>query len=322
MIPKGEYVSLEGAIAALRRESPEVLKGIAKTINAVDPHAEFNRETITSSKQGNSIPGFAITYGQLGAYLNLAVSKYASVLIETEIGVVESAYVAVNREWLARQREHAARQPEVAREIAIRSRVSRGATVSPIQPRLEDQDPEAARAELRKLNVRIERHLVLRHDDRRDAEIERLLGLLEASNAEKAAEAAEKTALAKMVKVLTMENDQLRKERARATQPIELPKPDTLKAKRRTITNVEIFNEDARATRNAVAERARQLWNHGDFANHRTMDMVHTIRRLAETEPMGRLPKDDKVLARWLSEDAAPAFAKRPGRPRKENTKK
>lgn len=322
MIPKGEYVSLEGAIAALRRESPEVLKGIAKTINSADPHAEFNRETIHSSKYGSSIPGFAITYGQLGAYLNLAVSKYASVLIETEIGVVESAYVAVNRGWLARQREHAARQPEVAREIAIRSRVSKGATVSPIQPRLEDQNPEAARAELHKLNIRIERHLVIRQDDERDVEIERLLGLLEISNAEKAAGAAEKASLARMVKVLTIENDQLRKARAEATQLIEALKPDTLKAKKRKITNVEIFNESARATRKAVSERARQLWLHEDFANHRTTDMVQTIRLLAETEPMGALPQNDETLARWISKDAAPPFAKRPGRPSKEKTKK
>lgn len=322
MIPNGEYVSLEGAIASLRRESPEVLKSIAKTINSADPHAEFNRETITSSKYGNSIPGFAITYRQLGAYLNLAVSKYASVLIETEIGVVESAYVAVNREWLARQREYAARQPEVAQEIAIRSRASKGATVSQIQPRLEDQDPEAARAELRKLNIRIERHLVIRQDDERDAEIERLLGLLEVSNAEKAAEATEKASLAKMVKVLTIENDQLRKARAEAIQLIESPKPDTPKAKRRTITNVEIFNEAKRATRKVVADRAQQLWLHEDFANHRTTDMVHTIRRLAETEPMGKLPQDDKTLARWISKDAAPPFAKRPGRPSKRKTKK
>lgn len=322
MIPKGEYVSLEGAIASLRRESPEVLKGIAKTINSADPHAEFNRETITSSKYGNSIPGFAITYGQLGAYLNLAVSKYASVLIETEIGVVESAYVVVNRDWLARQREHAARQPEVAQEIAIRYRVSKGATVSPIQRQLEDQDPKAARAELRKLNIRIERHLVMRPDDERDAEIERLLGLLETSNTEKAVEAAEKTALANMVKVLTIENDQLRKERARHVPAPANSQPQKPEKKPKKPTNVEIFNEESRASREAVADLARTLWDHEDYSNHRTTHMVQVIRRMAESEPTWKLPETDEVLARWLSEDAAPAFAKRPGRPRKEKPKK
>lgn len=322
MIPKGEYVSLEGAIASLRRESPEVLKGIAKNINSADPHAEFNRETITSSKYGSSIPGFAITYGQLGAYLNLAVSKYASVLIETEIGAVESAYVAVNLEWLARQHESAARQPEVAREIAMRSCVSKGTTVSPIQPWLEDQDPEAALAELRKLNIRIERHLVMRHDDGRDAEIERLLGLLEASNAERVAEAVEKNALAKMVKVLTIENDQLRKERAHPTPPPASSQPQKPERKPKKPTNVEIFNEESRASRAAIADLARTLWEHEDYSNHRTMDMVHVIRRMAESEPAWKIPETDEVLARWLSEDAAPAFAKRPGRPRKEKPKK
>lgn len=321
MLPPGEYIPLESAIASLRREFPEALKAIAKAINSFDPRTEFDRSTISGSKYGNSIPGFALTYGQLGAYLDIAVSKYASVIIETEVGVIESSYVAVNREWLLSQREHAARQPEVIREIALRSYASKGATVTPILPQLEDQTPEAARAELRKLNIRLERNLTIGPDDQRDREIERLQELLDASNAEKTAVTDEKTALARMVKTLTIENDQLRKARAQ-TQPVQSVQPTAPKAKKHTPTNVEILNEEVRATRKAVAERARPLWLHEDFANHRTMDMVRTIRCLAETEPMGRLPETDEVLARWLSEDAAPPFAKRPGRPRKEKSKK
>ncbi|MCX4218740.1 hypothetical protein MKZ87_13935 [Pseudomonas sp. MCal1] len=322
MLPRGEYIPLESAIASLRREFPEALKAIAKAINSFDPRTEFDRETITGSKYGNSIPGFALTYGQLGAYLDIAVSKYASVLIETEVGVIESSHVAVNREWLLNQREYAAHQPEVIREVALRSYASKGATVTPILPQLEDQTPEVARTELRKLKIRIERNLTIGSDDQRDREIERLQGLLDISNADKVAATDEKTALARMVKTLTIENDQLRKARAQTAQPFVSVQPTASKAKKHTPTNVEIFNEEVRATRKAVAERARPLWLHEDFADHRTMDMVRTIRCLAETEPMGRLPETDEVLARWLSEDAAPPFAKRPGRPRKEKSKK
>lgn len=185
MLQPGEYISLERAIVSLKRDHPEVLKAIAKAINSVDPHAEFNRETITGSKYGDSIPGFAITYGQLGAYLNTAVTRLVSVLIETEVGVIESSHVAVNREWLLKQREHAARQPEVVREIELKSYASHGAAVTPIIQPLADQDPKAARAELRKLNIRIERSLVIRPDDERDAEIERLRIQLEASTSRK-----------------------------------------------------------------------------------------------------------------------------------------
>ncbi|RJX58653.1 hypothetical protein C6379_08930, partial [Pseudomonas syringae pv. actinidiae] len=73
MLPPGKYIPLESAIASLKRDHPEVLKAIAKAISSVDPRAEFNREIITGSKYGDSIPGFAITYGQLGAYLNTGV---------------------------------------------------------------------------------------------------------------------------------------------------------------------------------------------------------------------------------------------------------
>lgn len=322
MLSPEEYIPLEHAIASLRRESAVALKAIAKAVNSVDPRTEFERSTITGSKYGESIPGFSITYGQLGAYLDIAVNKYASVIIETEIGVIESAHVAINREWLLSQREQVACQPEVIREIALRSYASKGATVTPILRQLEDQNPEAARAELHKLNIRLERSLTIGPDDKRDEEIERLRELLEVSNAEKMSATDENAALARMVKTLTIENDQLRKARAEKMPSIVASQTEAPKPIKRPITNVEILNEEARATRKAVAEHARSLWGHEDFAKHRTMDMVQTIRRLAETEPMGKLPKSDVVLARWLSEDAAPPFAKRPGRPSKEKSKK
>lgn len=314
MLSPEEYVPLESAIASLRRESPEALKAIAKAVNSFDPRTGFNRSTITGSKYGESIPGFAITYGQLGAYLDIAVSKYASVIIETEVGVVESAYVAINREWLLSQREQAARQPEVIREIALRAYASKGATVTPILPQLEDQTPEAARAELRKLNIRLERSLTIGPDDQRDKEIERLQGLLEASNSEKMAEADEKTALARMVKTLALENDQLRKARTDKVSPAAQPQPAIHQTASRRPTNVEIRNDASRATREVVADLARSMWAHEDFTEYRTMEMALMIRRLTEAEHGDKLPKTDVVLARWLSADAAPPSAKRRGR--------
>lgn len=313
MLTPEESVSLEGAIASLRRESPEVLRALARAVNAADPSAEFSNDTVIGSEYGKSpIPGFALTYGQMGAYLNLAVDKYASVLIETEIGVLESQHVRVSKDWLRRQRQHAARLPEVIRERAVRAQGSNGATVTPILPELENQTPEKAYEDLRRFKVRIERNQFIKADDPQVDEIERLRALLATSDAEKAA-------LVRMVKTLTIENDQLRKVRA---QTVVTAPPTPPKQKKRKLTNVEVLNEETRATRLAVAERARQLWLHEDFANHRTMDMVQVIRRIAESEPEWKLPDTPEVLARWLSHDAAPAFAKRPGRPQKNNSKK
>lgn len=316
MLAPGEYIPLESAIASLKRDHPEVLKAIAKAINSVDPHVEFNRETITGLKYGDSIPGFTLTYGQLGAYLNTAVTRLVSVLIETEVGVVESSHVLVNREWLLNQRERAARLPEVVREIMLRSYGSNGATVTPITQPLEDQDPKAARAELRKLNIRIERSLVIRPDDARDAEIERLRILLEESATRVKALSGRNESAEKAIKILTRENDQLRRERSRAELPAVSTQIEKPNAKAKRLSNVEIRNEKARTCQAQVKARAVSLWQHDDYAKHRTMDMVNVIRRLAESEPDWDLPKNDSVLARWIS-SSAPEFARRPGRPAK-----
>jgi hypothetical protein len=315
MLTPEESVSLEGAIASLRRDSPEVLRAIARVVNAADPCAEFGNDTIIGSEYGKKpIPGFALTYGQMGAYLNLAVDKYASVLIETEVGVLESLHVRVSKDWLRRLSQQAAKLPEVIRERVVRVQGSSGsisATVTPILPELENQTPEKALEDLRRFKIRLDRNQLIKPDDPKIDESERLRTLLATADAEKAA-------LARMVKTLTIENDQLRKVRA---QIVPLAEPIPSKRKARKPTNVEIFNEESRATRLAVTERARQLWLHGDFANHRTMDMVQVIRRMAVSELAWKLPETDEVLARWLSGDAAPEFAKRPGRPPKQKPK-
>ena len=312
MLTPDESVSLEGAIASLRRDSPEVLRALARVVNAADPCAEFGNDTIIGSEYGKKpIPGFALTYGQMGAYLNLAVDKYASVLIETEVGVVESQHVRVSKDWLRRLSQNAAKLPEVMRERVVRAQGSSGANVTPILPELENQTPEKALEDLRRFKIRLDRNHLIKPDDPKIDESDRLRTLLATADAEKAT-------LAMMVKTLTIENDQLRKVRA---QIVPLAEPIPTKQKARKTTNVEIFNEESRATRLAVNEHARELWRHEDFANHRTMEMVQVIRRMAVSEPAWKLPETDEVLARWLSGDAAPAFAKRPGRPPKQKSK-
>ena len=322
MIALEEYVPLESAIASLRRESVEVLKAIAKAVNSVDARTEFSRDTIAGSKYGESIPGFAITYGQLGAYLEVAVNKYASVIIETEVGVVESAHVVINRDWLLRQRERAAAQPEVIREIALRSYASKGAHSTPIFGHLEDQTPETARIELRKLKIRLERSLTIGPDDQRDEDILRLQALLRDANADKKAMSDENIALSRMVRTITIENDQLRKTRADNAPSTLSPLPAVMHATSRKPTNVELRNDALRATRKIVADLAISMWKHEDCADYRTMEMAQMIRRLTEAEHGEKLPKTDVVLARWLSEDAAPPSAKRRGRPKMDKSKK
>lgn len=319
MLSAENYVSLESAIALLRRESVEVLKAIAKAVNSLNPRAELGRDIVTGSKNGASIPSFSITYGQLGSYLDIAVKKYASVFIETGVGVVESAHVAINREWLLSQREIAACQPEVIREIALRSYASKGATITPIAQKLENQTPEASFAELRKLNIRLERSRTIGPDDQGDKEIARLQALLEVSNAEKVVVADENTALSRMVRTLTIENDQLRRARVEKESPATSAPSAPQQAISHRLTNVEIRNAASRATRAHVADLARTMWAHEDFSECRTMEMTLIIRRLTEAEYGNSLPKTDIALSRWLSADAAPASAKRAGRTPKVN---
>jgi hypothetical protein len=322
MLPPEEYMSLESAIASLRRDSPEELKAIAMAINSVDPNIRFTRSTIDGSEYGKTVQGFAITYGQLGAYLNLAVDKYASVLIETEVGVLHSQHVKVNREWLLAQREQVTQLPEVAKTLAFKSfRAHGAATVTPIFSPLTDQNPDAARAELRKLKIRIEKILALPADDIRDQEIERLQILVHTSYAEKMAAIEAGVALARTVKTLTLENDQLRKARIEKPAPTNplLYEPNPAK---RPLSNVEIRNAAIQKARETVCEVARGLWAHPDLAECRTGKMAQIVRRSVDQELLKLLPKTDIALGRWLTADAAPPSAKRKGRPSKSDPNK
>jgi hypothetical protein len=322
MLSPEEYMSLESAIASLRRESPVVLKAIAKMVNSFDPRAEFSRNTIDASAYGKTVQGFAITYGQLGAYLDIAVTKYASVLIETEVGVLESQHVKINREWLLAQREQVAGLPEVAKAIALRSCASNGATVTPILPQLEDQTPDSSRTELRKLNIRIERNLIIPADDDRGHEIERLQRLLDTTKAEKTAAIEDGAALTRMVKTLSLENDQLRKARVEKNNYADVHLPSAPQAITRPLSNVELLNVAKQKTRDAICSYARELWAHSDFAGCRTGKMAQIVRRAVDPELAKYLPATDTVLARWLTSDAAPPSAKRKGRPSKSDPNK
>lgn len=325
MLLPEEYMPLEYAIASLRREAPEVLKAIAKAVNSFDPHTQFNCNTIDASEYGKTVPGFAITYGQLGAYLDIAVNKYASVLIETEAGVLQSQHVKINREWLLAQREQVARLPEVAKAIALRSygsNGSNGATITPIRPQLEDQTPDTARAELRKLNIRIERGLVIPGDDHRDQKIEQMQYLLDVAQAEKTAAIEEGAALTRMVKTLSLENDQLRKARVEKNTHADMPYPSASQMTKRPLSNVEILNVAKRQAREAICSHAMELWAHPDLAGCRTGKMAQIVRHSVDQELAKYLPETDAVLARWLTSDAAPPSAKRKGRPSKSDPNK
>ncbi|WP_271196185.1 hypothetical protein [Pseudomonas turukhanskensis] len=310
-----DYISLESAIAALRRDSPEVLKAMAMAIKSFSASNLVPQSVVEGVEYGRQIPNFAITHGQLGAYLDLAVTKHASVLIETQVGVVQSHHVKVNREWLSIQREQAMRVPDVARAIARRFSGSKGATVTPMFPELEDQDPREALSELRKVKVRLERNREIPADDARDLELDQIRHLLAASDAKGLAVTKENASLVMTVKTLTLENDRLRKVRS------ESPVSSSL-MKSKPISNVEVRNAAIRRARESVADVARALWSYPDFANCRTGEMAPIVRRSVDPNLLVFLPKTDVTLARWLTKDSAPPSAKRKGRPAKIAPKK
>lgn len=227
----------------------------------------------------------------------------------------------VNREWLLAQREQVAQLPEVAKALTFKSSSAHGATVTPIFSPLTDQTPDAARSELRKLKIRVEKILVLPADDIRDQEIERLQILVHTSHAEKMAAIEAGVALARTVKTLTLENDQLRKARIEKPDPTNFILFEPSPAKR-PLSNVEIRNAAIQKARETVCEIARGLWAHSDLAECRTGKMAQIVRRSVDQELLKLLPKTDIALGRWLTADAAPLSAKRKGRPSKSDPNK
>jgi hypothetical protein len=253
----------------------------------------------------------------LGAYLDLATTKYASVLIETEVGTLQSQHVKVSKQWLIAQREQAARIPQVAKVAALRSSGSKGSTVTSIWPQLENQTPEISRTELRKLNIRVNRSQVIPADDKRDQEIDRLQRLLDQALAEKTAAVEDGAASTRMVKTLSLENDQLRKLRVQNNAAVDVYHAPLPPPAKRVLSNVEILNIAKQEARKVICNQARELWAHADFAECRTGKMAQIVRRTVPPELAKYLPKTDTVLAKWLTADAAPASAKRKGRPSK-----
>lgn len=314
MLSSDDLIPLDLTIDALRRTAPEVLAAIARAIGDYRPSDRISSDLVQGATYKESILGFYLTYAQLSAYLDLAVSKHASVIIETGAGVIESRYVSINRSWLLAQSEQLAMLPTAAKAIPQRLSGTAKVSVTPLLPHLDDQTSEAAREELRRLKIQVEKTLALPGVDQRDREIEQLRAQL-ATLAEEKGQADElAAALAKTLRMLTIENDQLRKARANDTalkESTPTPVPPTL----RVLTNVEKRNDMTRRVRDAVATYAKGMWESPDLANYRTGEMVRLVRATIDPTIAALLPKADATLGRWLTKDAAPSSAKRKGRP-------
>ncbi|TRM39126.1 hypothetical protein [Pseudomonas aeruginosa] len=319
MLSPHDFVPLEHSIGALRRSAPAVLEAIAKTVRAYRPSDYISPDLIISHAHGKPILGFAITYAQLSAYLDLAVAKYASVLIETDVGAIRSEHVRINRGWLIAQSEQVALLPSLAQAALVRSSAGQKASVTSLYPPLLDQTPEAASAELHRLKIRIERNLVLPGLDSREREIESLQARV--ASLEEGKSQAEKlnAAMATTLRMLTLENDQLRRARAEDASLISSVSSTAISRKP---SNVELRNEAIREARIEAVKLATVLWASPDLADCRTGKMTQLVRNHIDPRYAALLPKTDLALARWLSQDAAPPMAKRRGRPPKSDPNK
>jgi hypothetical protein len=319
MLSNDDFISLEFSIGALRRTAPAVLSAIATAVKAYRPSDYISTELVISRAYGKPIPGFAITYAQLSAYLDLAVTRHASVLIETDAGVVHSEHVFINRSWLLAQNEQMVILPGVAQAIALRSSGTQNGSVTSLYPQLEDQTPEAARAELRRLKIQIERNLVLPGADLRDREIETFQAQLVILREEKSQTDELNAALARTIRMLTLENDQLRKARVQGAPSRQIP---PINQAARPPSNVEQRNAAIREARAEVAKIGKSLWASPDLADCRTGKMAQIVRDSIDPKYAAHLPETNISLGRWLSKDAAPASAKRGGRPSKSDPNK
>lgn len=321
MLSSDDLIPLDLTIDALRRTAPEVLAAIAKAVGDHRPSDRLSSGLVHGATYKGPILGFYLTYGQLSAYLDLAVSKHASVIIETGAGVIESRYVSINRSWLLAQSEQLAMLPTAAKAISQRLSGTAKASVRPLYPHLDEQTPEASREELRRLKIQVQKALALPGVDQRDREIEQLRAQVAALTEEKGQADELAAALAKTLRMLTIENDQLRKARAKdATLNVATLSPAVPVV--RDPTNVEKRNDLTRRVRDAVATYARGMWESPDLANCRTGEMARLVRATIDPAIAALLPKTDVTLGRWLTKDAAPSSAKRKGRPSSTRSKK
>lgn len=321
MLSSDDFIPLDLTIDALRRTAQEVLAAIATAIGDYRPADRLSSDLVQGVTYKGPIPGFYLTYAQLAAYLDLAVSKHASVIIETGVGVIESRYVSINRSWLLAQNERLAMLPTAAKAISQRLSGTAKACVRPLYPHLDEQTPEASREELRRLKIQVQKALALPGVDQRDLEIEQLRAQVTALKEEKGQADELAAALARTLRMLTIENDQLRKARANDT-PLNLVKPSPAVPAVREPTNVEKRNDLTRRVRDAVATYARGMWDSPDLANYRTGEMVRLVRATIDPAIAALLPKTDVTLGRWLTKDVAPSSAKRKGRPSSNRSKK
>lgn len=323
MLSTDDFVPLEAAIGSLRQTAPAFLDAIATAVRTYRPSDVVSNEQVCSRAHGKPIPGFTLTYAHLSGYLDLAVSKHASVFIETEAGVFRSENVFISRSWLMALNELAILQPGVAQPIALRAFGTQKASVTSLFPPLDDQTPDSVRAELRRLKIQIERNFVLPGEDARDREIESLRAQV-ASLVEAKSQVDELNAAQAMtLKMLTLENDQLRRVREheassrKVSAPVEAVQPPV-----RSISNVEMRNAAIREARCEVAKLAMALWASPDLADCRTGKMAQLVRDHIDAKYAKLLPATNISLAKWLSSDVAPPSAKRRGRPSKSDPNK
>lgn len=321
MLSSDDFIPLDLTIDALRRTAPEVLAAIAKAIGGYRSADRLSSDLVQGVTYKDPIPGFYLTYAQLAAYLDLAVSKHASVIIETGVGVIESRYVSINRSWLLAQSDRVSMLQTAAKAIAQRLSGNAKASVRPLYPHLDEQTPEASREELRRLNIQVQKALALPGVDQRDREIEQLRAQVTALTEEKGQADELAATLARTLRMLTIENDQLRKVRAKEATLMVTTSTSVLPTVREP-TNVEKRNDLTRRVRDAVATYARGMWDSPDLANYRTGEMARLVRATIDPAIAARLPKTDVTLGRWLTKDAAPSSAKRKGRPSSNRSKK
>jgi hypothetical protein len=318
-----DFVPLESAIGSLRQTAPAFLKAIASAVRTYRQSDVVSSELVSSRAYGKPIPGFTLTYSHLGDYLDLAVTKHAGVFIETEAGVFRAENVFINRRWLMALNELAILQPGVAQPIALRSFGTQKASVTPLFPQLEDQTPDSVRAELKRLKIQIERSLVLPGEDARDREIESLRAQLTSLEEAKSQSDELCTAQAMTLKMLTLENDQLRKTREEAVSSRVVPAfVEAVRPAERPISNVEMRNLAIREARCEAAKLAMALWASPDLAACRTGKMAQLVRDHIDAKYAELLPATNISLAKWLSSDVAPPSARRRGRPSKSDPNK
>ena len=316
-----QFITLEMAASALKRDRPSLLAEIARQISSVlVPESEFNPATICAMAHGQRDPKVTFTYGAIGDYLQQAATgKHVPVLFHALEKTLESSRVLVNTDWLKRRMaaaDESLRLSQRASESAANSisQALKTANVSTLR-QLDDQpppmSPEGHKNLLRLLAHKNNDWMARQKASELEIAIQELRKEAENKDALLAVVTAERDAANNTIHLLTLENTS--KDRVIQDQRLKIEHLTELKTEPPKETNVHRRNSGIREAKLAAQALATDLWKTEEFKGLTVGLMAKEVFfRMIMGEHKNRMPDTPETVAKWLKEGEVPSHSRKP----------